>query len=282
MPIIDCHLHINHFGRSMEETVAHLDATGIERAFFLPLETGEGGVTFKTEEALKAYEKYPKRVIPFCQADVRRDDVLKRIREYHKQGCRGVGEQKEHVRLDDPRLERVIALCDELNWPITLHFEEGPKGFNQGIADKLEAYLQRYRRVRIIGHAQSWWAHISADAPPPEKGGLYPQGPVKPGGLLDRLLAKYPNLYGDLSAGSGYNALARDEMFSASFLLRHRKKLLFGSDCPCRDGKGGGWPEKVCFANRLKQFLQRVIHDQEARDDIFYRNAERVLRGQLA
>ncbi len=32
---------------------------------------------------------------------------------------------------------------------------------------------------------------------------MYPKGPVTPGGLTDRYLSDYPNLYGDLSAGSG-------------------------------------------------------------------------------
>ena len=70
-------------------------------------------------------------------------------------GCRGVGEQKEHLPLNDRRVERVIALCDELNWPITIHFQDGRKGYNQGLAEHLETYLKRYKRVRIIGHAQT-------------------------------------------------------------------------------------------------------------------------------
>src|SRR5690606_12020674 len=111
----------------------------------------------------------------------RRDDVLQRVRAYHLLGCRGVGEQKEHLPLADRRVEGLIALCDDLNWPITLHFQDGKAGYNQGLADQLEVYLKRYRKVRIIGHAQTWWANISAEVPAPDApGGLYPQGPVKP------------------------------------------------------------------------------------------------------
>ena len=43
----------------------------------------------------------------------------------------------------------------------------------------------------------------------------YPTGKVKPGGLTDRMLSDYPNLYGDLSANSGRNAVARDPEFTA-------------------------------------------------------------------
>ena len=56
-----------------------------------------------------------------------------------------------------------------------------------------------------------------------------------PGSMSD-----YPNLYGDLAANSGNNALSRDPEFTGDFLKRHQDKLIFGSDCACNDGKGGG------------------------------------------
>jgi hypothetical protein len=43
-----------------------------------------------------------------------------------------------------------------------------------------------------------------------------------------------------LSANSGNNALSRAPEFTAGFLKRHENKLIFGSDCSCSDGKGGG------------------------------------------
>lgn len=273
--LVDCHLHINHFDRSIEDTIRHMDATGTTQAFILPLETGEGGVTLRAETVLHAYHLYPDRIIPFCQTDIRQPDVLEKIKAYHLLGCRGVGEQKEHLPLNDKRVEAVIALCDELDWPITLHFQDGKNGYNQGLAEHLETYLKRYKRVRIIGHAQTWWANISADVP---DGNLYPKGPVKPGGLLDRLLHEYPNVYGDLSAGSGFNALSRDEEFTAGFLDRHHEKLLFGSDCPCRDGKGENF-NGTCYSTQLQAFLRRMVTDEAKLANILYRNAVRVLGG---
>jgi uncharacterized protein len=43
-----------------------------------------------------------------------------------------------------------------------------------------------------------------------------------------------------MSANSGNNAMSRDPEFTADFLKRHQDKLLFGSDCGCSDGHGGG------------------------------------------
>jgi len=41
------------------------------------------------------------------------------------------------------------------------------------------------------------------------------------GGLTDRYLRDYPNLFGDLSAGSGLNAFVRDHEHGRAFLDRH-------------------------------------------------------------
>ena len=59
-------------------------------------------------------------------------------------------------------------------------------------------------------------------------------------GVTDKLLGDYANLFGDLSANSGNNALSRDPQFTPDFLRRHQDKLIFGSDCSCADGKGSG------------------------------------------
>src|SRR5262245_2932149 len=60
------------------------------------------------------------------------------------------------------------------------------------------------------------------------------------GGITDRLLSDYPNLYGDLSANSGNNMLSRDADSTRDFVRRHQNKLMFGSDCSCSDGHGAG------------------------------------------
>ena len=276
-PVIDCHLHINHFDRSISDTIRHMDATGTTRAFMLPLETGEGGVLLRSETVLHSYHQYADRVIPFCQTDIRREDALDRIRAYHLLGCRGIGEQKEHLPLNDKRVEAVIALCDELNWPITIHFQDGANGFNQGMDEYLEGYLKKYKRVRIIGHAQTFWANISADVPDATKT-LYPKGPVKSDGLLDRLMGEYPNLYADMSAGSGFNALSRDPEFTAGFFERHPKQILFGSDCPCRDGRGENFKGQ-CYSTQLQNFLHELISDEDRLGDALYNNAVRALEG---
>ena len=43
-------------------------------------------------------------------------------------------------------------------------------------------------------------------------------------------MRKYPNLCGDLSAGSGQNALMRDPEFAYKFLEEFQDRLYFGTD----------------------------------------------------
>src|SRR5205085_7074740 len=60
--------------------------------------------------------------------------------------------------------------------------------------------------------------------------GGYPKGEVTPGGAIDTLMDKYPNLYGELSAGSGAGAIARDPKFGRDFLIRRVDRVMFGTD----------------------------------------------------
>ncbi|MDR3573915.1 MAG: hypothetical protein P4L50_08640, partial [Anaerolineaceae bacterium] len=101
---------------------------------------------------------------------------------------------------------------------------------------RLENALKTHPKTIFIGHGPAFWGNLG-----PEGDSLnYPTGPVKPGGLTARLLSDYPNLYGGLDASSGINAIHRDPEFSRTFLVKHQDKLLFGNDCGCSDGHGGG------------------------------------------
>ncbi len=273
--MIDAHLHLTHNGRSVEETITHIKAIGAEKAVMLPIEDGDDEFGWMTEDIVKAHRDHPDTVIPFCHVDVTREDAVPELEKRAASGIfKGYGEQKQHLRLDDPRLEKVLAVCNELNWPVTWHFQEGTRGYNQGI-EHLEVLLKKIPNIKFIGHAQSWWAHISADVPAPEET-LYPTGAVKPGGLIDRLLADYPNMFADLSAGSGLGGLTRDEDFTTGFLARHGKKLMFATDCPCRDGQGAGISRGACFAQLSLPFLKRMLAP-DALEDILHNNAVRIL-----
>src|SRR5262249_38341809 len=118
-------------------------------------------------------------------------------------------------------------LAADYRVPVLMHWQY--KMYNYGF-ERFYRMLQKHPKTIFIGHAQTWWANIDKNYRD-DTSNLYPKGPVTPGGLTDRYLSDYPNMYGDLSAGSGLNALTRDEPHARDFLKRHQDKLLYGSDC---------------------------------------------------
>jgi predicted TIM-barrel fold metal-dependent hydrolase len=193
-------------------------------------------------EQIKAIQaKYPKRFVWAATADITKPDAVETLTKAVKDGAQGLGEIKFHVEADGPELRRMYALAAELNVPILAHFQEVPHFEGEGVFStgfkRFESMLKTYPKTTFIGHADAFWANVSADY---ANEAAYPSGPIKRGGVTDKLLGDYANLHGDLSANSGNNALSRDPEFTADFLARHQSKLVFGSDCSCQDGHGGG------------------------------------------
>jgi predicted TIM-barrel fold metal-dependent hydrolase len=47
---------------------------------------------------------------------------------------------------------------------------------------------------------------------------------------MDALMEKFPNIFSDLSAGSGAGAISRDLEFGREFLIRRQDRVMFGTD----------------------------------------------------
>ncbi len=87
------------------------------------------------------------------------------------------------------------------------------------------------------------------------------------------MLSDLPNVYGDLSAASGWNSLVRDEEWTREFLDRHRDKLLFGSDC-----LHGGLDGPECWANQTLSALRRLSPSTEVLNKILWENGRQLLK----
>jgi predicted TIM-barrel fold metal-dependent hydrolase len=230
--VVDCHHHLR---STPEASIAHLDGCRISNALFLTRDVAADRI-----RAIRA--QYPGRFLGwFAGTDITKPGAEEILTNAVKNGASGFGELKFHVEAAGPELRRMYALAGELNVPILIHFQEVPHTPAEGVFAtgfrNFEAMLKSYPKTRFIGHADAFWANISADY---ANEAAYPTGKIKRGGVTDKLLADYSNLYGDLSANSGNNALSRDPEFTPGFFERHQDKLIFGSDCACSDGKGGG------------------------------------------
>jgi hypothetical protein len=130
--------------------------------------------------------------------------------------------------------------------------------------------LEKYPKTNFLGHAQTWWGNIDKQH---DQAQMYPKGPVTPGGLTDRYLRDYPNMFADLSAGSGLNALTRDEDHTRSFFERHQDKLIYGSDCADRFGRGA-----QCQGAQTIAAIRRLAPSKTIERKLLYENAKQLFR----
>jgi predicted TIM-barrel fold metal-dependent hydrolase len=264
--VLDIHLHPR---ATVEANLLHLDGAGVTRAVLLTGANAE-------DRAKQTVAAHPDRFVRFASIDMTQPDAIDRLRTAVRGGAIGFGEIKSQVAAAGPEMQRLYALAAELNLPITIHFQEvsqaGSQGtFNTGLK-KFDAMLKAYPKTTFVGHADAFWANVSADY---AEDTSYPKGPIKPGGVTDRFLGEYPNLYADMSANSANNFLNRDPEFAAAFLVRHQNKLMFGSDCPCPDGRGGA--SGRCIARATLTMLKKLAPADVFRK-IVWENGTRLLK----
>lgn len=237
---VDVHTHLGQVSNATAElTVMSLlgwmDANDIAQSVVLPLVSPEAATfPLSSDFVLAETRAHRDRLIPFCCLDPRASyrggraalpEILKR---WVDQGARGFGEHKPGVAIDDPRNLELYSACGELKLPVLFHIDEQRNMDTPGLPG-LEKAIRENPATVFIGHGPGWWASISGDVKQADLGG-YPKGPVAPGGAIDRLMDKYANLFGDLSAGSGAGAIKRDPAFGREFLIRRADRLMFGTD----------------------------------------------------
>jgi uncharacterized protein len=231
-PVIDCHFHPR---PTLEANLAHLNGSGCQAAYMLARLTA-------AEDAKRFMAQEPTRFAGYSvSTNVSAPDAVKLLTEAVKAGAHGFGEVKFHVEADGPEMRRLYAAAAELDVPVTIHFQEVPHTPTEGVFNtgfkRFDAILKQFPKTTFVGHCDAFWANVSADYANDKD---YPRTPIVRGGITDKWLSDYPNLFADLSANSGNNALTRDPSFTADFLKRHKDKLFFGSDCSCSDGHGAG------------------------------------------
>ncbi len=280
--MIDTHVHLGQLvredpGLKPSQVLRWMDRHGIEKAIVMAVEVPEELDFFATtKEMLRITRPHRDRLLPLCATDPRhrypgRFDPYPILAHYMDQGCVGYGENLCGLPVDDPMQQRVYEACDRLKLAVVMHFDHwinrdkpGLKGF--------EKMLATYRNVRFVGHAQYFWREISGEI---NSGVRYPGGPVVRGGRIEKLFKKYPNLYADLSAGSGYTAITRDPEFGLGFLKRWKHRLMFATDIIHTR------PMKFCSIKGkppMLAYLETANLSVDAFERITRKNAEKVFR----
>ena len=279
-PVIDIHQHTNYAGRTDAQLVAHQKMMGVTKSILLPSgsprtmpSTHNGksnGLAAKTggnADVMRVAKENPGVFLFGANEVTDLPDAPAEIEKYLKQGACIIAEQKFAVECDSAHSQRLYELAAAYNVPILLHFQH--LTYNLGY-DRFHQMLEKFPRTNFIGHAQAFWGNIDKNHDPKQN---YPKGPVTPGGLTDRYLADYPNMFADMSAGSGLNALTRDEEHTRGFLTRHQDKILYGSDCNDHFGRGPG-----CQGAGTIAAIRRLAPNPAAIRKILFENSRKLFR----
>ncbi len=293
-PIIDIHQHTNYggkrgedfrpaaLGRSHEELTAHQRIMGATTTILLPAgrfvyrpSTHEGranglqGTCTSNDDCMALAKLCPKEFVFGANEVSDLEDAPQTIEKYLKLGAVVIGEQKFGVECDSPAMQKLYKLAEAYHVPILMHWQVG--SYNYGL-ERFYKMLEKYPKTNFVGHAQTWWANIDK-AYKSDAANLVPKGQVTAGGITDRYLSDYPNMYGDLSAGSGRNAMGRDPEHARAFFQRHQDKLMFGSDCTDKLGQGN-----VCIGATQIAQIRQFSPGKAVERKLLYENAKKIFR----
>ena len=266
-----------------EELLAMYDQIGVEKGLLLPLLKLEQSFDLNSNREIRAIaDQYPDRFWWFCDIDPRQlknspeSDFTDMILYYKSIGAKGIGELQSNIYFDDPRAMNLFKYCEQYDMPVLFHI--GSIRGDYGLIDdyglpRLEKVLKTFPKLTFLGHSQRFWSHISGDVTEETYHG-WPTGPVTPGGRVVELMRKYPNLCGDLSAGSGYGAVSRDPEFGYAFLEEFQDRLFYGTDI-CS-------PKNITHPMlKLASFLDEGMLSGKLSYDAYYKisrgNAEKLL-----
>jgi len=289
MKIIDAHNHPDWHGYNLQKFLENMEQYHIEKTWLLswesPLEEcwdatpsvicgsflGKRNVAIPFERCLSYAERAPEKfVLGFCP-DPRDPKAAYYLKAAHSiYGARVCGECKFRTTYDSPDATRLFRMAGELGMPVTLHFDYDyqttiDKPWNEwwgGDMFNLERMLQLCPDTIFLGHAPGFWINISKDDLWKTERYPKPNTPVVEGGVIPTFLRKYPNLYCDISAGSGCLALSRDPQFAYKFFMEFQDRILYARDY---------------FDNVHQEFINTLNLPQEVLEKVYHKNAERLL-----
>mgnify|MGYP000885106972 FL=1 len=238
-----------------EQLIRRYDEMKVETAVLLPVVNPEIYFPQAVEDVIEMSERYPGRFVPYCNIDPRAMNnspfsPLDQVLEYYKGlGCKGVGEIMPSMELMDYRVQNLFACAEKVGLPV-VYDGTGQREGDFGLYDdpglpQLEYCLMAFPKLKIFGHGPVFWSEISKLDTVGERCfffkpfggqvGRLPKTPITEEGAVPKLMRLYPNLMGDLSDFTAYNAIARDENYGPRFLTEFQDRLFFGTDM-CFDG----------------------------------------------
>lgn len=173
---------------------------------------------------------------PDC-TDAEQDAAVRFLKDNRFHGIK-IHPDMLRIALDDERMMKIYARCQEADIPVLLH--TGDIRYDFSNPNRLEPVLRRFPRLTVIG------GHFAGRD-------VFTEAADK--------LHGYDNLYADCS--SAFDVMTRDEVMHCMNTYGTHK-LMFGTDFP------------VCRPGYDIEYLLSLPLDPEQQEDILWRNAVRI------
>jgi uncharacterized protein len=253
-PFIDVHNH--QFGmptQDLSKLVKDMDK--LNMAVMVNLSgRGRGSDEHLRNSLNNVHENYPNRLIVFTNINLRdiddtdwtkktvqqiRDDVklgANGLKIYKSQGMDNKDSQGNRVKIDDPRIDAVWAVCGELGIPVLIHSAD-PKQFWEPFDANNERWLElktRPRRKREDDKPAPWQTIID------EQHNIFRKHPktsfinahlgwyANDLQTLGKLMDEFPNMNAEI--GAVIAELGRQPRAAKEFLTKYQDRIMFGKD----------------------------------------------------
>ena len=241
---------VGHEGVPLENVIAQMDETGVEKGLLYAPDMGTWGVRVPAEAVIQAVEKYPERLVPGA-VGVNPHKGMKAVRELEGY-VREYGFKSLHLFphwLERPANDAIYypfyAKCVELDIPVFIQIRMPSQDFlrSHGRPQYIEDVAVYFPELRIVGLHLGWpWIEEFMG-----------------------LLIKHPNLF---MTTSGYPTSEWEPRFTRFVNSLGQDKIIFGSSTPMV--KGG---IKEALAGIEAQSL-----DESVKRKILRENAEKVFK----
>lgn len=258
---IDIHTHAYRIPSPMwgfctpDALIRRYDKMKVDMAVILPIVSPEIYFPQAVEDVIEMCQDHPDRFIPYCNIDPRSmynspfSPLDKVLEHYKNMGCKGVGEIMPTMQLMDMKMQNLFRCAEKVGLPVVYDGSAQHEG-DFGVYDdpglpQLEYTLLAYPNLTVFGHGPVFWCEIARldtvgeraffFTPDGRQVGRMNRGPIEAEGAVPKLMRKYPNLMGDLSDGTAYNAIARDPQYGPRFLTEFQDRLFFGTDMCSED-----------------------------------------------
>jgi predicted TIM-barrel fold metal-dependent hydrolase len=268
-PVIDCHIH-NYpergSGQNPEEILADwvntMNEVGIEISVLL---TGATGNEF--DGLVEMYlEPYPNRFQLYCGVEtsgIYEPDYTERavaeLERCYQNGARGIGEISDkgfgitrdsslspdkRLHHDDSRLDGVWQKAAELNMPVNVHIADHPSSWEApDVFQERTPIFQQFNQHGGEGLSYEQLLEILPRTlekhPDTTFIACHLANLGNNLGRLSEIMARYPNLYVDISARD--YEIGRTPRAAKKFLTNYQDRVLFGTDMGMDKGMYQAW-----------------------------------------